>query len=145
MILIMESLVKKLVKRPCITIDENSNIDFLIKLLNKNKIGCIVVVSERQKLPVGIISERDLIRNYHKIFNNKYIKVHELMTRDIIYCNKNTTSKELMEIMSNNKIRHIPIVDKEKLLGIVSIGDVVNRVIENFANETKLLREYISS
>ncbi len=145
MILIMQSLVKKLVKRPCITIDENSNIDFLIKLLNKNKIGCIVVVSERHKLPVGIISERDLIRNYHKIFNNKYIKVHELMTRDIIYCNKNTTSKELMEIMSNNKIRHIPIVDKEELLGIVSIGDVVNRVIENFANETKLLREYISS
>ena len=61
----MEPLVKKLVKRPCITIDENSTIDFLIKLLNKNKIGCLVVVSEKQKLPVGIISERDLIRNYH--------------------------------------------------------------------------------
>ena len=95
----MEPLVKKLVKRPCITIDENSTIDFLIKLLNKNKIGCLVVVSEKQKLPVGIISERDLIRNYHKIFKNKHIKVHELMTKDIIYCNKNTTSKELMEIM----------------------------------------------
>ena len=50
-----------------------------------------------------------------------------------------------MEIMSNNKIRHIPIVEEEKLLGIVSIGDVVNRVIENFTNETKYLREFISN
>ena len=53
------------------------------------------------------------------------------MTKNIIFCNKNTSSKELMEIMSENKIRHIPIIEKNKLLGIVSIGDVVNRIIEN--------------
>ena len=145
MMLVMETLVKKLVNRPCITIDESSSINLLIELLNKNEIGCVIVVSEMKKLPVGIISERDLIRNYNKILNNKNIKVQDLMTKDVIYCNLNSTSKELMEIMTNNKIRHIPIVEKGKLLGIVSIGDVVNRVIENFANETKYLREFISS
>ena len=67
------------------------------------------------------------------------------MTKNIIFCNKNTSSKELMEIMSENKIRHIPIIEKNKLLGIVSIGDVVNRIIENYAYETKYLREYINS
>ena len=141
----METLIKKLIKRPCVTIDHNSSINFLIELLNKYEIGCVIVISKNKKLPVGIISERDLIRNYDKIINNKYIKVHNLMTKNIIYCNVNTTSKELMEIMSNNKIRHIPIVEEEKLLGIVSIGDVVNRVIENFTNETKYLREFISN
>ena len=67
------------------------------------------------------------------------------MTKNIIFCNKNTSSKELMEIMNENKIRHIPIMEKHKLLGIVSIGDVVNRIIENYAYETKYLREYINS
>ena len=67
------------------------------------------------------------------------------MTKNIIFCNKNTSSKELMEIMSKNKIRHIPIIEQYKLLGIVSIGDVVNRIIEYYAYETKHLREYINS
>ena len=67
------------------------------------------------------------------------------MTKNIIFCNKNSSSKELMEIMNENKIRHIPIMDQHKLLGIVSIGDVVNRIIENYAYETKHLREYINS
>ena len=67
------------------------------------------------------------------------------MTKNIIFCNKNTSSKELMEIMSKNKIRHIPIIDQKKLLGIVSIGDVDNRIIENYAYETEHLRAYINS
>ena len=67
------------------------------------------------------------------------------MTKNIIFCNKNSSSKELMEIMNENKIRHIPIMEQHKLLGIVSIGDVVNRIIENYDYETKHLREYINS
>ena len=50
-----------------------------------------------------------------------------------------------MEIMTNNRIRHVPIVEEKKILGIVSIGDVVNRLIKNYADETRQLREYINS
>ena len=64
------------------------------------------------------------------------------MTTNIIFCNKNTLSKELMKIMSVNKIRHIPIIEQKKLLGIVSIGNVINRIIENYTYETKHLKEY---
>ena len=67
------------------------------------------------------------------------------MTKNIVFCNQNISSKELMEIMSKNKIRHIPIIDQQKLLGIVSIGDVVNRIIENYAYETEHLKAYINS
>ena len=140
-----ESLVKKLIKRSCITIDENRLIKDLVNILNKNKIGCIVVTSFESDYPVGIVSERDLVRNYDKIINDNEFKVSDVMTKNIIFCNKNTSSQELMELMNQNKIRHIPIIEKKKLLGIVSIGDVVNRIIENYAYETKYLREFINS
>ena len=139
-----ETLVQKLMKRTCITIDENSFIINLVEILNKNKVGCVVVTSMNSNYPVGIVSERDLVRNYEKILNDNTIKVRDVMTKNIIFCNKNTSSKELMEIMSENKIRHIPIIEQHKLLGIVSIGDVVNRIIENYTYETKYLREYIN-
>ena len=140
-----ETLVQKLMKRACITLDENSSIKSLVDTLNKNKVGCVIVTSLESHYPVGIVSERDLVRNFKAILNNNTIKVKDVMTKNIIFCNKNTSSKELMEIMSKNKIRHIPIIEKNKLLGIVSIGDVVNRIIENYAYETKHLREYINS
>ena len=140
-----ETLVQKLMKRACITIDENSSIKNLVDTLNKNKVGCVVVTSLQSNHPVGIVSERDLVRNYKIILNNNTIKIKDVMTKNIIYCNKNSSSKELMEIMNENKIRHIPIMEQHKLLGIVSIGDVVNRIIENYVYETKCLREYINS
>ena len=140
-----EILVQKLMKRPCVTLDENSSIKNLVYTLNKNKVGCVIVTPSTSSFPVGIVSERDLVRNYDKILNNKYTKVRDVMTKNIIFCNKNTSSKELMEIMNENKIRHIPIIDQQKLLGIVSIGDVVNRIIEKYAYETEHLRAYINS
>ena len=140
-----ETLVQKLIKRACITLDENSSVINLVDTLNKNKVGCVVVISLQSNYPVGIVSERDLIRNYKIILNDNTIKVKDVMTKNIIFCNKNSSSKELMEIMNENKIRHIPIMEQHKLLGIVSIGDVVNRIIENYAYETKHLREYINS
>ena len=140
-----ETLVQKLMKRACITLDQNNSIKNLVDTLNNNKVGCVVVTSLQTNYPVGIISERDLVRNYKIILNNNTIKVKDVMTKNIIFCNKNSSSKELMEIMNKNKIRHIPIMEQHKLLGIVSIGDVVNRIIENYAYETKFLREYINS
>ena len=140
-----ESLVQNLMKRACITLDENSSIENLVDTLNKNKVGCVVVTSLKSNYPVGIVSERDLVRNYKIILNNNTIKVKDVMTKKLIFCNKYTSSKELMELMSENKIRHIPILEQHKLRGIVSIGDVVNRIIENYAYETKHLREYINS
>ena len=140
-----ETLVQKLMKRACITLHENSSIKNLVHILNKNKVGCVVVLSSNTNYPIGIVSERDLVRNYKIILNNNTIKVKDVMTKNIIFCNKNTSSKELMELMSKNKIRHIPIIEQHKLLGIVSIGDVVNRIIENYAYETEHLRAYINS
>ena len=66
------------------------------------------------------------------------------MTKNVITCDIKMRSDELMMVMSKNKIRHIPIKKKDKLLGMVSIGDVVSRLVEKYQKEAKLLREYIS-
>ena len=66
------------------------------------------------------------------------------MTKEVITCGINARSDELMITMTQYKIRHIPIEKNNKLLGMVSIGDVVSRMVEKYQTETKLLREFIS-
>jgi predicted transcriptional regulator len=66
------------------------------------------------------------------------------MSTNIISCNLKISVSELMETMTNKKIRHMPIIDKNKLLGIVSIGDVVNHIIHKYEAENDALRNYIN-
>ena len=138
----MVSLVEKLIKRGCVTINQSASINELILKLNKHNFGCLVVLNESNRV-CGIVSERDIIRNYNSFNNNS--KVFDIMTKDTITCSSKITSEQLMQLMTENKIRHIPIVEDENLLGIVSIGDVVNRLIKNFNDEAKNLRDYINS
>ena len=65
-------------KRACITLDENSSIENLVNTLNKNKVVCVVVISSNTNYPVGIISERDLVRNYKIILNNTTYKPYTI-------------------------------------------------------------------
>ena len=141
-----ESLVKKLSSRECFTVNEDDNVASVINILTRNKIGALPVLDSNKNL-VGIVSERDIIQKISLEKNNTFFnkKTKLLMTSPVISCGVETRSDELMMIMSKNKIRHIPIVKNSKLVGMVSIGDVVTRLIEKYQNETKLLREFISS
>ena len=102
------------------------------------------VLSEHDKSVIGIISERDLARYIYKDEFSSELLVTKIMTTNIISCNLNTSVTELMEIISNHKIRHIPIIEEKKLLGIVSIGDVVNHIIEQYKDENQHLRDFIN-
>ena len=140
-----ESLVEKLSLRECITVNEDDNLNSVIDILAKNKIGALPVTNLKNRI-VGIISERDIIR-YLSSKNNKEIfskKIRFIMTKEVITCGIKVRSDELMMIMSKNKIRHIPIKKNNKLSGMVSIGDVVGRLVEKYQKETELLREFIS-
>ena len=133
-------LVEKLANRGCITINKGALISELIDLLSSNNIGAVVVV-DRGKKPVGMVSERDIIKN----LNKNIINIEDIMSTDIINCDLSFSSSELMELMNKNIIRHIPIIEKNKLLGIVSIGDVVKRLIEIYETENLNLKNYINS
>ena len=102
------------------------------------------VLSEQDKNVIGIISERDLARYIYRDEFKSDLPVTKIMTKDIISCNLNTSVTQLMEIISNHKIRHIPIIEEKKLLGIVSIGDVVNHIIEQYKDENQHLRDFIN-
>ena len=141
----MVSLVNTLSKRSCLTIDQNEQISKLALLLKKHNIGCLIVTDNASSKPVGIVSERDLVKYFKEIINKEILIVKNIMTSNIISCDLSATSNDLMKKMTENKIRHLPIIDNDKLLGIVSIGDVVNRIIFNYEEETKYLKEYISS
>ena len=100
-----------------------------------------MVVTDKEKKPIGLVSERDIVRNFGK---NVHV-VNDIMTPTLITCDLSITSSELMELMNKYKIRHVPIVDKKKLIGIVSIGDVVKRLIEIYETENTNLKNYINS
>ena len=96
-------------------------------------------------LSTGILSERDLSRSIYAEKFNLTMPITHLMTKNLVTCDLNTSVTELMKEMTEKKIRHILIMDSNKLLGIVSIGDVVNHLISKIKEENKNLKDYINS
>ena len=136
----VEKLVLSLIERKCITIKADSTISNLTDLLTLHDIGAVIVVDNNNK-PIGIVSERDVIKNYSKNYNN----IKNIMTNKLISCDLSISSTNLLEIMNKNKVRHVPIINNDELLGIVSIGDVVKRLIETYENENTNLKAFINS
>ena len=139
-----ERLVTKLSNRKCFTLSEDDTLKTTSEKLQKYNVGVMPVLSEQDKNVIGIISERDLARYIYRDEFKSDLPVTKIMTKDIISCNLNTSVTQLMEIISNHKIRHIPIIEEKKLLGIVSIGDVVNHIIEQYKDENQHLRDFIN-
>jgi len=137
-------LVTKLSKRQCFTLIENDTVKTASERFQKYNVGAMPVLNEKDKTVIGIISERDLSRYIHIDEFKSDLLVNKIMTKDIISCNLNNSVTELMEIISIHKIRHIPIIEEKKLLGIVSIGDVVNHIIEKYKDENQQLRDFIN-
>ena len=141
-----KSLAIKLSERKLITVNENDQLLEAIKKLAKYNIGAIPVINSNKKL-TGIISERDIVKELAKKEDLDYstLFVHQLMTKKVICCESDVLSDKLMELMTKNKVRHIPIVDNSNHpIGIVSIGDVVNRLIEKIEYENKMLKDFVS-
>ena len=140
-----KTLVNILIERPLITLQETETISSAVEKLTKYNIGAIPIINEAKEL-TGILSERDIVkalakRPFGKLYESS---IKELMTSPVISCDKSILSDSLMELMTKNKIRHVPILEKKEPIGIVSIGDVVKRLLEKFQHENQLLREYVS-
>jgi len=137
-------LVGKLVKRNCFSLKKDDSLLIASKAMDQYNIGAMPVIDQNNTV-IGIISERDIARQISEKNFRTDIKVEELMTKDVISCDLNISVSELMETMTTNKIRHMLIMDKQKLLGVVSIGDVVSHIIEQYKEENENLRNYINN
>jgi CBS domain-containing protein len=115
-----------------------------IALMAEKAIGAVLVVAD-QKL-VGIVSERDYAR---KVIlqgrSSKETRVEEIMTRDLITVGPENTVDECMKIMTHRRVRHLPVLHRGALAGIVSIGDLVNAVIADQAHTIDQLHMYIGA
>ena len=138
------SLISQLLKRKIVSINEDKPIYNAIKMLAKNNIGALPVLNSKREL-CGIISERDILRQLSKDIgiNLKISLINSIMTSQVITITRNINSEVIMDIMTKHKVRHIPIVDKKVLIGIVSIGDVVKRLLEKFNLENEHLKSWL--
>ena len=137
-------LVTKLSKRQCFTLTDKNTLKTASERFQKYNVGAMPVLNEENKTVIGILSERDLARHIYRDEFKSDLLVNEIMTKNIISCNLNNSVTELMEIISSHKIRHIPIIEEKKLLGIVSIGDVVDHIIKRYEDENQELRNFIN-
>ncbi|MCF6114097.1 CBS domain-containing protein [Mesorhizobium muleiense] len=128
-----------------LTLGPNEKLSEAIRILAEHRIGALVITNGDHKI-VGILSERDVVRVLAREGGAALdIAVRSAMTPKVKICNENHTVNEVMEIMTSGRFRHLP-VEKDGLLdGIVSIGDVVKRRIEDVEREAAEIRAYIAT
>ena len=127
-----------------VTVTSDSTIGDLIATLAKHNIGAIVVVDDGKV--TGIVSERDIVRHLAgsaEGFRSR--PVVTIMTKSPPSCTRGDTIDAAMNKMSQGRFRHLPVIEDGALVGIISIGDVVKRKIEEAEQEAGALRDYIAS
>lgn len=128
-----------------ITIGPDQTLHEASQLLAKHRIGALVVVDGDGR-PVGILSERDIVREMATLKSEVVErKVHEAMTQDIVIGFPDDDLGYVSSTMTEKRIRHLPIMADDALVGIVSIGDVVKAQLDDVKYEARMLRQYITS
>ena len=117
----------------------------ITKLLGIHRIGCIVITAPDGKV-IGIVSERDIVREISRA-GSKVLKeaVEACMTKTVVTCRESDTIDRIMAEMTAHRFRHMPVVERGRLIGLVSIGDVVRMRIAEAEMEAAAMREYIAT
>jgi CBS domain-containing protein len=128
------------------TISASASIHDLVNSLNSHHVGALVVSSDGKKID-GIVSERDVVRAMPgKLDQLIGMHVRDIMTVDVHTCTADSTIAELMKMMTELRIRHVPVVDAAgSLISIVSIGDVVKNHMSELDSERQALKDYVTS
>jgi CBS domain-containing protein len=131
-------------QRDVVTAAPSTKIHAAMDLLIRNKVSCLPVLNEANEL-VGIITDKDIFRKAHADctgFSN--LMVGELMTADVIVGLETDEVGYIAGVMTNNRVRHVPIVDGHRLVGLISIGDVVKTQMTDIEVENRHLWHYIN-
>jgi CBS domain-containing protein len=131
--------------RDVATIDPTASLEAAITLLAQRRIGALVVLGPERRV-IGILSERDIVRVLAEQGPSVLTApIAQVMTRKVSTCAECDTVSAIMEQMTAGKFRHVPVVDREQLIGIISIGDVVKHRLGEMERESEALRDYIQT
>jgi CBS domain-containing protein len=127
-----------------LSVEPEAKLSAAIKLLGERKIGAVLVMSKGRI--GGILSERDIVRVLSERGASVLDEpVSEVMTRKVISCRQSDTVAAIMEMMTTGKFRHLPVVEGERVVGLISIGDIVKWRVQEYENEQEALRQYIKT
>jgi len=126
-----------------VSISEEKSLPEAIASLVNNSIGALIVLNESGKI-AGIISERDILRENNKDYGSP-AKVKDVMTRDVIIGDPEDKVDYVEHIMIQNRVRHLPIIDNKRLVGIISIGDVIKAQLNGVRVENRYLQDFIGA
>ncbi|MEQ8747559.1 CBS domain-containing protein [Pyruvatibacter sp.] len=131
--------------RDVATITPEATLQDAVNMLAARRIGAIVVTDFADRV-AGILSERDIVRAAGRNGGDALTEpVSAHMTREVVTCAVDDSTEKLMEMMTAGRMRHLPVVQDGKLVGIISIGDVVKRRIADAELEAESLKAYIAS
>jgi CBS domain-containing protein len=128
-----------------ISIEPTATLDTAVKTLAEHKIGALLVLGPDRRV-IGILSERDIVRVLAERGASVLSQpLAQVMTRKVITCSQSDSVGVLMERMTTGKFRHLPVIEDEQVIGVVSIGDVVKHRLQEIEHESAALRDYIQS
>jgi CBS domain-containing protein len=133
--------------REVATVASDATVADAVALLHEWNVGALVVVAEGTPV-AGILSERDVVRALAGAGDAPALlgwPVANLMTTEVTTCGLRSTVDELAKLMTDRRIRHVPVVDGDAVVGVVSIGDVVKSRLDELQEETDTLHDYLSS
>jgi CBS domain-containing protein len=131
--------------RDVTTIEPTASLDAAITLLAQRRIGALVALGPERRV-VGILSERDIVRVLAEQGPSVLsAPIAQVMTRKVSTCSESDTVSDIMEQMTARRFRHVPVIDHERLIGIISIGDVVKHRLGEMERESEALRDYIQT
>ena len=125
-------------------VDADASVYDAIHMMADKNIGALLVL-ERSSL-IGVVSERDYTRKVAlRGRTSKDTRVREIVSKPLIATTRDATVEDCMRLMTENRVRHLPVLEKDRIVGIVSIGDVVKRRIEDVEREADEIRNYIAT
>ena len=125
-----------------ITTSKETKIVNVAHILAKEKIGAIIIL-EKEKV-IGILSERDIVRAFTQKKSVRNTQAQEIMTSNVFTCGLEDNNEDLLTLMVSKHFRHLPVLNKNKLVGIVSIGDLVKDRTKRLKKEIDQLKSYVT-
>ena len=141
----LEDFLKQNENRKIWTISKDQNVKQALVLMSEKNIGAIIIV-DNNDFPIGIFSERDYARKIIlKGKSSKDTLLDEVMTKELITVTRDDKVEQCMEIMIQKKIRHLPVLEDKKIVGIISIGDLLKIMIKEQKDLIDHLQKFITS